>query len=147
MPLLPNASLAAKQLNNGYTGTFCIPYEAAARDFIELIDRAVATGPMAFFAENWVLLTGFVLFFVVIEPLSLGKPVITGPHVWTIEYPAVEAEAAGVLSVVRDEKNLVAAIRQAMGGGADRAEAFHAANQGASARIYAAIRPLLEASQ
>jgi hypothetical protein len=35
VPLLPNASLAAKQLNNGYTGTFCIPYEAAARDFIE----------------------------------------------------------------------------------------------------------------
>ena len=83
----------------------------------------------------------------VIEPLSLGKPVITGPHVWTIEYPAVEAEAAGVLSVVREEKNLVAAIREAMGGGADRAEAFHAANQGASARIYAAILPLLEASQ
>ena len=35
VPLLPDASLAAKQLNNGYTGTFCIPYEAAARDFIE----------------------------------------------------------------------------------------------------------------
>ena len=35
VPLLPNASLAAKQLNNGYTGTLCLPYEAAARDFIE----------------------------------------------------------------------------------------------------------------
>jgi 3-deoxy-D-manno-octulosonic-acid transferase len=81
----------------------------------------------------------------VIEPLSLGKPVITGPHVWTIEYPAVEAEAADVLTVVRQERDLVPAIRDAMQGGASRAEAFHAANQGASARIYAAIRPLLEA--
>jgi hypothetical protein len=35
VPLLPNASLAAKQLNNGYTGTLCIAYEADARDFIE----------------------------------------------------------------------------------------------------------------
>ena len=35
VPLLPNASLAAKQLNNGYSGNLCIPYEAAARDFIE----------------------------------------------------------------------------------------------------------------
>lgn len=81
----------------------------------------------------------------VIEPLSLGKPVITGPHVWTIEYPAVEAEAAGVLSVVRDERKLVQTIRDAMQGGSDRAEAFHAANKGASARIYEVIRPLLEA--
>ena len=29
------ASLAAKQLNNGYSGNLCIPYEATARDFIE----------------------------------------------------------------------------------------------------------------
>lgn len=31
------------------------------------------------------------------EPLALGKPVWTGPHIWTIEYPAQEALAAGVL--------------------------------------------------
>lgn len=35
VPLLPGASLAAKQLNNGYTGNLCFPYDAAARDFIE----------------------------------------------------------------------------------------------------------------
>ena len=32
----------------------------------------------------------------IIEPLALGKPVIVGPEIWTIEYPAVEALAAGV---------------------------------------------------
>ncbi|MGD8799088.1 MAG: VWA domain-containing protein [Desulfobacterales bacterium] len=35
LALLPSASLAAKQLNNGYSGNFCIPYDAAALDFIE----------------------------------------------------------------------------------------------------------------
>ena len=30
------------------------------------------------------------------EPLALRKPVIVGPEIWTIEYPAVEAIAAGV---------------------------------------------------
>ena len=80
----------------------------------------------------------------VIEPLSLGKPVITGPHVWTIEFPAVEAEAAGVLTVVRSEEHLASDVRAAMIGGEVQAKAFHAANRGASARILDAIRPVLE---
>jgi len=32
----------------------------------------------------------------IIEPLALGKPVIVGPQIWTIEYPALEAIKAGV---------------------------------------------------
>ncbi len=36
----------------------------------------------------------------VIEPLALRKPVIVGPHIWTIEYPATEAIAAGVCTLV-----------------------------------------------
>lgn len=39
----------------------------------------------------------------IIEPLSLGKPVIVGPEIWTIEYPAVEAIAAGVVQQVSPE--------------------------------------------
>jgi 3-deoxy-D-manno-octulosonic-acid transferase len=80
----------------------------------------------------------------VIEPLSLGKPVLTGPETWTIEFPAVEAEAAGVLTVVPDAAALPGAVRQAMASGGKAAEAFHAANRGASARILDAIRPALE---
>ena len=33
----------------------------------------------------------------VIEPLALGKPVLVGPHIWTIEYPALEAIEAGAV--------------------------------------------------
>ncbi|MEM6385420.1 MAG: glycosyltransferase N-terminal domain-containing protein [Pseudomonadota bacterium] len=79
----------------------------------------------------------------VIEPLSLGKPVITGPSVWTIEFPAVEAEAAGVLTVVKDPTALPDAVRAALGA-SNAAEAFHAAHQGASRRILDAILPVME---
>ena len=80
----------------------------------------------------------------VIEPLSLEKPVLTGPATWTIEFPAVEAEAAGVLTVVRDPGDLPAAVRTAMSSGGPAAAAFHTDNQGASARILDAIAPVLE---
>ncbi len=79
----------------------------------------------------------------VIEPLSLGKPVLTGPYTWTIEFPAVEAEAAGVLTVIRDRTELYAAVTHALTQ-ADTASDFHASNAGASARILEAIKPVLE---
>lgn len=37
-----------------------------------VVDRAIAEGPVAFFADNWLLLTGFVLFFVVVRPVAFG---------------------------------------------------------------------------
>lgn len=79
----------------------------------------------------------------VIEPMALGKPVVTGPHIWTIEFPAVEAVEAGVLTICETPEALPATLRRAMGQGNAAAKAFHAANSGASERIFAAIRPLL----
>lgn len=83
----------------------------------------------------------------VIEPLSLGKPVVTGPYVWTIEYPGVEAQEAGVLTVVPTAKALPDAVHAAMAQDASASAAFHAANAGASRRIFAAIQRFLEASE
>ena len=83
----------------------------------------------------------------IIEPLSLAKPVITGPNVWTIEYPAVEAEAAGVLTVCADADDLAGHIRSAMAETAKGAADFHAAHTGATERIYRAIRPLLDSDR
>lgn len=80
----------------------------------------------------------------VIEPLALGKPVITGPNVWTIEYPATEAREAGVLTICETPTELISVIRGAMAGGGSAASAFHAANSGASRRIFEAIAPLLK---
>lgn len=46
----------------------------------------------------------------IIEPLALKKPVLTGPQVWTIEYPFAEAEAAGVAARVADAAALAARL-------------------------------------
>ncbi len=56
---------------------------------------------------------------------------------------AVEAEKAGVLTVVSEIEALEDAVDSAMTHSRE-ATAFHAENQGASARILSAIRPALE---
>ena len=37
-----------------------------------VIDAALESGPAAFFAENWLLLLGFAVFFIVLRPLAFG---------------------------------------------------------------------------
>jgi 3-deoxy-D-manno-octulosonic-acid transferase len=87
----------------------------------------------------------------VIEPLALRKPVLTGPHTWTIEYPGEEAAAAGVLAVCPDVAAMAARIEAllgdpaAMADMADRAAAFFAQHAGATARTMAVLGPVLDA--
>ncbi|MDO6590144.1 3-deoxy-D-manno-octulosonic acid transferase [Loktanella sp. D2R18] len=47
----------------------------------------------------------------IIEPLALKKPVIVGPHIWTIAYPAQEAIAAGVCDNVQTADDLLKAVQ------------------------------------
>lgn len=86
----------------------------------------------------------------VIEPLALRKPVMVGPSIWGIEYPGVEALAAGVLqqhhtisSLAQSLTGLLTspeAYAQAIAG----AEAFYAEHGGATAKHMAALMPWLE---
>lgn len=84
------------------------------------------------------------------EALALGKPVWTGPYVWTIEYPAVEAAQAGVL---RQTEATGAALARALGPDApppasEKAiAAFFAQHSGATARTLAAIPQVLETAR
>jgi len=75
------------------------------------------------------------------EALSLGKPVMTGPDIHTIEYPAIEALQAGVLTRLEDEAALHAAL--APDHPADpppaRIAAFLAQHSGAVAKTLAAL--------
>ena len=73
----------------------------------------------------------------------LGKPVLVGPHVWTIEYPFVEAEQAGVARSVPDASNLLAALEAPVLADRDRIAAFLAAHAGASLRTLAAVDKVL----
>jgi 3-deoxy-D-manno-octulosonic-acid transferase len=89
----------------------------------------------------------------VIEPLALGKPVLTGPEIWTIEYPALEAQAAGVLTLcptpeaMADEIARLLADPAALSAEAGAARAFLKAHAGATARTMAALAPLLGPTQ
>lgn len=78
----------------------------------------------------------------IIEPLALKLPVIVGPQVQTIEYPAVEAIAAGVCRQTTPER-LVEDVRAWPDPSSEAIEAFMAAHSGATARTLAAIAPLL----
>jgi 3-deoxy-D-manno-octulosonic-acid transferase len=79
----------------------------------------------------------------IIEPLALRKPVIVGPMVHTIEYPAVEAMAAGVCT----RAGTPAELREILlaGSTANNAaiEAFFTAHAGATAKTMAALEPYL----
>lgn len=86
----------------------------------------------------------------VIEPLALKKPVMVGHSIWGIEYPGVEALAAGVLQQHMDIPSLAQAMvhllsapgayAQAMAG----AEQFHAAHTGSTAKHLAVLMPWLK---
>ncbi len=99
----------------------------------------------------------------IIEPLAVGRPVVTGPVTWPIEYPFAEAAAAGVARGVADAAGLAAALGAGGGPGAlppdpqdiwerkrkeaDAIAAFCAAHSGAVARTLAALPPALAATR
>ena len=78
----------------------------------------------------------------IIEPLALKRPVLVGPHIQTIEFPAAEAIAAGVCRQTTAEK-LVEDVLTWPDPAAEKISAFTAAHSGATARTMAAIAPLL----
>lgn len=80
----------------------------------------------------------------IIEPLALRKPVITGPEIGTIEYPFIEAEAAGVAARVPDAAALAAALSSDQAPDPARIDAFFAAHAGGVARFLAALPQVLE---
>ncbi len=83
------------------------------------------------------------------EPLALGKPVMTGPDIHTIEYPASEAIAAGVLHRLASPDDLAAALSPDARPSPSPEEiaAFFAAHTGAVAKTLEAILRLLATSR
>ena len=79
----------------------------------------------------------------IIEPLALRKPVLTGPHTGTIEYPFAEAEAAGVALSVPDAEALGRALIGGFHPDASQIEAFFEAHAGATQKTLQAIPRLL----
>ena len=81
----------------------------------------------------------------IIEPLALKKPVIVGPHIWTIEYPATEAIAAGVCTLVETESALLDTVNAPPAITDAQITAFYDAHAGGVTRTLAAIPTALTA--
>ena len=85
-----------------------------------------------------------------IEPLSVGTPVLIGPHTFNFAEATENALSAGAAIRVEDADSLIARVtnllddtesRAAM---ASAARAFHAAHRGASDRLWAWLAPQLQ---
>lgn len=85
----------------------------------------------------------------VIEPLALGKPVIVGPHTWTIDYPVEEAIEAGAVKRVQSGPDLMPELLRYLDRPADFAEMiavaprFFSGELGATERILAKVGQIL----
>ena len=79
----------------------------------------------------------------IIEPLALRKPVIVGPAIHTIEYPAVEAIAAGVCWQIETESDLREVLLAGKAPDPAAIEAFFNAHSGATARTITDLDQLL----
>ncbi|MCX8508568.1 MAG: 3-deoxy-D-manno-octulosonic acid transferase [Rhodobacteraceae bacterium] len=77
----------------------------------------------------------------IIEPLAMKKPVMVGPDIHTIEYPAVEAIAAGVCLHLQGPDDLIRALGPSgwQGPPAGAIDGFLTAHSGAAARTIAAL--------
>ena len=77
----------------------------------------------------------------IIEPFALQKPVIVGPSIWGIEFPALEALDVGILKKIGGQKELASALDSAYYDKkrmnfdeyhAENIKKFYKSNQGAS---------------
>jgi 3-deoxy-D-manno-octulosonic-acid transferase len=89
----------------------------------------------------------------VIEPMALGKPVVVGPETWTIEFPAVEALAAGALIQVQSPNELVPQLSrlltdpEAYRSAAMHAASFYQQHAGATSRHLTILEPWLRLNE
>jgi 3-deoxy-D-manno-octulosonic-acid transferase len=82
------------------------------------------------------------------EALALGRPVMVGPDIHTIEYPAAEAIAAGVCRQLQSPGDLAAALSPGITDPDPAAiAAFFAAHSGAVGKTLEAIPRLLAATR
>jgi 3-deoxy-D-manno-octulosonic-acid transferase len=79
------------------------------------------------------------------EAFALSKPVWVGAHIWTIEYPAQEALAAGVLQILpNDPSQIAAAITTGPAASEEEVRAFFAEHTGALDKTIAAFDALIQ---
>ena len=142
--LLTNAGLAAGRRSALFDATFA-PMGIAAQIDVLVGDSLGEMYAYLAMADTVVVGGGFTAKGAhnIIEPLALRKPVLTGPQTWTIEFPFVEAEAAGVARSVPDGAALLAALAESTNADPAAIETFFTAHSGATVRTVLALDQLL----
>ena len=69
----------------------------------------------------------------------MRKPVLVGPYVWTIEYPFVEAQAAGIVQIVEEGPALAQKVVEPIEDFGSQIDLFLEEHSGASQRTLDAI--------
>jgi 3-deoxy-D-manno-octulosonic-acid transferase len=107
-----------------------------------------AAGDVAFVGGSLLPLGGQNL----IEPISMGRPTLIGPHMFNFAEAAAGAVAAGAAVEVADAPALVVAVAELLEDAPRRAQmranalAFHAAHQGAADRLWTWLSPRIAAT-
>ncbi|MGR3634732.1 MAG: 3-deoxy-D-manno-octulosonic acid transferase [Shimia sp.] len=83
----------------------------------------------------------------IIEPLAVGKPVFVGPYTWPIEFPFVEAEAAGIARSFANPEDMMSALLSEENTSLEKLSAFVGEHRGASARTLAGIDAIANRSE
>ena len=85
-----------------------------------------------------------------IEPLAHEKPVVTGPSIYGVAFPAFQARDRGALRVFEDGEALAVGLStlfqssEELAAFADQAKGFNAHHKGASARTVELLAPVLK---
>lgn len=82
----------------------------------------------------------------IIEPLAVGKPAYVGPYTWTIEFPFVEAEAAGVATSFASPEAMLQELACPDQTSPETLSAFVSQHRGASQRTLNKIHEVLAGS-
>ena len=87
-----------------------------------------------------------------IEPISMGRPTLVGPHMFNFAEAAAGAIAAGAAAEVADARALIQEVADLLGDAPRRATmranalAFHAAHRGAADRLWTWLSPRIAAA-
>jgi 3-deoxy-D-manno-octulosonic-acid transferase len=138
-----------------------VPFVARSTNALVTAEIAVVLGdsmgelPAYYAAADVAFVGGSLLPFgahTLIEPLAVGTPVLIGPHTFNFAEATANALAAGAAREVADADQLVRAVAALIADPPARAEmrdaalAFRAAHRGAADRLWAWLRPQIDAA-
>jgi len=133
------------QVFDGFTATNPAPIDVLVGDTIGEMDFYYSMADIVFVGATLYPMGGHNP----IEPLALERPVVTGPSIYGVAFPAFEAIDKGALLSIADEHDLGGALvkyfsdHKLLAQFQSRARGFNEEHHGASERTIAVLAPML----